>query len=73
MTQFGFFDTKKIGEMQESKRIAKKTGDKSKETGRFDKFVINERFAFINRETGRYKPKPGDLEGLIYNLKYYFL
>ena len=50
--------------MQESKRIAKKTGDKSKEIRRFDKFVITRRFASINQETGRYKPCPGDLEGL---------
>ena len=53
--------------MQKSRRIVRKktkTGDKSKEAGRFDKFVITRRFAFINRETGRCKPKPRDLGGL---------
>ena len=39
--------------MQKSRRIAKKTGDKGKETRRFDNFVITGRSAFINRETGR--------------------
>ena len=39
--------------MQKSRRIAKKTGDKGKETRRFDKLVITGRSAFINRETGR--------------------
>ena len=57
------FRYEKLGEMQKSRRIAKKTGAKGKETRRFDKFMITERFAFINRETRRYKPKPRDLEG----------
>ena len=50
--------------MQKSRRIAKKTGDKGQETKRFDKFVITRRFVFIDRETERYEPTPGDLEGL---------
>ena len=58
------FRYEKLEEVQKNRRITKKAGDKSKETRRFDKFVITGRFAFINPETERYKPKPGDLEGL---------
>ena len=46
--------------MQKNWQIAKKMGDKGKEIRRFDKFVITGKFAFINQESGRYKPKPGD-------------
>ena len=47
-------------EMQKNRQIVKKTGGKGKETRRFDKFVITRKFAFINQESGRYKPKLGD-------------
>ena len=50
--------------MQKSRRIAEKTGDKGQETKPFDKFVITGKFVFNDWETERYKPTPGDLQGL---------
>ena len=48
----------------EKQANSEKAGDKGKETRKFEKLVITGRFGFINRETGKYKPKPGGLEGL---------
>ena len=50
--------------IQKNRRNAEKQANKGQETKRFDKFVITGRFVFIGWETERYKPTPGDLEGL---------
>ena len=59
--------------MQKSWQIARKTGDKGKETRRFDKFVITRRFAFINweiRDTNQNQETPRLGRSELWSLKY---